>query len=132
MHVGLFGYSRSVTGLSLPRAITFCASLYSIGIPPELLGLNALKPSDYEYLDESYPQFHSDIADAAQFLNRKNLAKFPALEGKITASLENFKFDTNAEHEQASLQFLEAFEKNDLPKARGEVEKAARLRKFLG
>ena len=40
MHVGLFGYGRSlggVGGVTLPRAIGFAASLYSIGVPPELL-----------------------------------------------------------------------------------------------
>ena len=132
LHVGLFGYSRSVTGLSLPRAITFCASLYSIGIPPELMGLNALKPADFEYLNGIYPQFHSDVADATQFLNRKILAKFPTIEGKITASLENFEFETDLAHEQSTSIIWDAFEKNDLPKARVEVEKAARMRKFLG
>ena len=34
LHVGLFGYTRAVAGKRLPRAISFCASLYSIGIPP--------------------------------------------------------------------------------------------------
>src|SRR5436190_10066027 len=37
-HVGLFGYSRGVGKVKLPRAIGFTASLYSIGIPPEFIG----------------------------------------------------------------------------------------------
>ena len=51
MHVGLFGYGRSlggVGGVTLPRAIGFTASLYSIGVPPELLGLGSLSQSDLE------------------------------------------------------------------------------------
>src|SRR5207253_5195682 len=42
LHVGLFGYSRGTAGVTLPRAIPFCASLYSLGVPPELIGLAAV------------------------------------------------------------------------------------------
>ncbi|MDW8094999.1 MAG: phosphoenolpyruvate carboxylase, partial [Caldimicrobium sp.] len=38
LHVGLFGYSRQLGKVSLPRAIGFCASCYSMGLPPEIIG----------------------------------------------------------------------------------------------
>ena len=38
LHIGLFGYSRCVAGVCLPRAISFATALYSVGIPPEFLG----------------------------------------------------------------------------------------------
>ena len=38
LHIGLFGYSRNVRGVILPRAIPFAAAFYSLGIPPEFIG----------------------------------------------------------------------------------------------
>jgi len=132
LHIGLFGYSRNVTGLFLPRAITFCASLYSIGIPPELLGLSALTPKDLEYLADAYKSFHSDTSDAAQFLNSKNLEKFPALKTHIEKAAGYFEFEVHSGHAEASSQVLREFDRNDFTKVREEVEKAAWMRRFLG
>ena len=42
LHIGLFGYSRCVAGVCLPRAIAFAAALYSVGLPPEFIGMRAL------------------------------------------------------------------------------------------
>lgn len=63
MHVGLFGYGRSlggVGGVTLPRAIGFAASLYSIGVPPELLGLACLTEEDLDFVREVYPNLDGD------------------------------------------------------------------------
>jgi phosphoenolpyruvate carboxylase len=69
LHVGLFGYARSIAGIRLPRAISFCASLYSIGLPPELLGLADLSPADLKLIVRNYPNFYEDIGDAVMFLD---------------------------------------------------------------
>jgi phosphoenolpyruvate carboxylase len=132
LHIGLFGYSRSLTGISLPRAITFCASLYSMGIPPELLGLSALTSKDLEYLDTAYPSFRQDTADAAQFLDKKNLEKFPALQKEIEKAASLFDFQPNAEHNKSSSLILKEFERENGAKVKEEIEKAAWTRRFLG
>ena len=47
LHVGLFGYSREVGEIELPRAITYTAALYSVGFPPTLMGLSGLADGDW-------------------------------------------------------------------------------------
>ena len=55
--------------MTLPRAISFTASLYSIGVPPELLGLGALDADDLAYVREVYPSFDQDMATALRYAN---------------------------------------------------------------
>ncbi|MEZ5125378.1 MAG: phosphoenolpyruvate carboxylase [Thermoleophilia bacterium] len=67
LHVGLFGYSRRLGDVQLPRAIAFTAALYSIGVPPELLGLSALTTEDLAFLRSTYRHFDSDLKDAMRY-----------------------------------------------------------------
>jgi phosphoenolpyruvate carboxylase len=69
LHIGLFGYSRGSGPVRLPRAITFCASLYSIGLPPELLGLAALSGEDWRVLDEVGASVSRDVREALRYLD---------------------------------------------------------------
>lgn len=77
LHIGLFGYSRNVIdGVSLPRAITFAAVFYSLGIPPEFIGLKALSDLNEEELNalkRNYVNLRSDLNVAAKFLSWQNV-----------------------------------------------------------
>lgn len=79
-HIGLLAYSRSMGERSLPRAITFTAAFYSVGVPPEFIGLGrtlrALKPADLELLKDEYPNLAADFERAGRFVNKDNLARF--------------------------------------------------------
>jgi phosphoenolpyruvate carboxylase len=77
-HIGLFGYSRGVGTVRLPRAIGFCAAMYSIGIPPELVGTGrglreAKKLGLLPIVEEFYTGFRENMRAAGRFLHKKSL-----------------------------------------------------------
>lgn len=89
-HTGLFGYSRGVGMVKLPRAIGFTGAMYSLGIPPELVGTGrglaaAKKSGNLELIERTYIHFKDNLRQAGRFLNKKTLktlsAKIPALAG---------------------------------------------------
>ncbi|TMD58289.1 MAG: hypothetical protein E6I87_12695, partial [Chloroflexi bacterium] len=69
LHIGLFGYARQANGMSLPRTIPFVASLYGVGLPPEVLGLSSLSADDLSWLRTSVPCFDADLRDAVAYLD---------------------------------------------------------------
>jgi phosphoenolpyruvate carboxylase len=76
LHIGLFGYSRNVEGIILPRAITFAAALYSLGIPPEFIGLEALNElthDEQDLLKKYYVNLKSDLNVVAGYLSWQNV-----------------------------------------------------------
>jgi len=86
-HIGLFGYSRGVGGVKLPRAIGFCGALYSLGILPELIGTGrglreASKRGLKEVVEKYYLNLKKDLVKSGRFLNKENLLK---LSGKVSA-----------------------------------------------
>ena len=100
MHVGLFGYGRSlggVGGVTLPRAIGFTASLYSIGVPPELLGLAALSESDFAFVREVYPSLDGDLRAALRFTNERHVKEL--LGEPYLRLVEQFTDDIDRVHE---------------------------------
>lgn len=100
LHVGLFGYARKMQGVFLPRAISFCAAMYSIGVPPELLGVgSALKKMHGKQRDAlyaSYRFFEDDLARAGHFLNHENLHAL----ARQDAAWEKVEEDVKALEEQ--------------------------------
>ncbi len=78
LHIGLFGYARGTGKKRLPRAIGFTAALYSLGIPPELIGTgrgirDAEREGLLEHLEPFYRHLREDLIEAGRYLNRENL-----------------------------------------------------------
>ncbi|WP_069807430.1 phosphoenolpyruvate carboxylase [Vulcanisaeta thermophila] len=91
LHVGLFGYSRGFRGVTLPRAITFVGALYSVGLPPELMGLRTLrKLSDGEFnaIVENYLAWRFDVAAAAKYACWECIDMIREGAGKLGVSVE--------------------------------------------
>ncbi|HII61619.1 phosphoenolpyruvate carboxylase [Pyrococcus horikoshii] len=121
LHIGLFGYSRNVGGLSLPRVIKFTASLYSIGLPPELLGLNELSDNQLDSISEYYKNLYDDLEFAMRFFSFKVAERVGLRE--LSEKVKEFKPDIDDEYvREAELVF----------RGQGDVMKLAQIRGFLG
>ncbi len=130
LHVGLFGYSRNMKGVTLPRAITFTASLYSIGIPPEILGLNALTEKDLDKIRDTYVHFDHDLGAALKYFNPGSTFIPKGLKEAVDEIWEDTKTDHAHRNITDNIITVLKDERNDNI---GEyVQRAANLRKFLG
>jgi phosphoenolpyruvate carboxylase len=147
----LFSYDRKSQGVSLPRAITFTAVLYSLGLPPELLGMGrALReilslPKGPQMLEYFYPSLLSHVRAAGVYLNKSGLSelekKFPELSAVIedltlTEKLLGVKFGSTTEaehwHSQLSSQVIKQLFSSvhsDIPAL---IQEAASIRKSIG
>ena len=133
LHIGLFGYSRKVGQLKLPRAITFCAALYSYGLPPEILGLNALSEKDIDYIKDIYVNFDNDLKDSLQYLNESNLHIFPNEIVKVAEkAMEMADYEVDANHKKITSIILEDFKRKDYRLLAENITRAGFIRGFLG
>lgn len=144
-HIGLLAYARSMGEQTLPRAITFTAAFYSIGVPPEFIAfgrsLRNLNKDDLKLLMEVYPNIASDLKVAGAYLNRDNLIKLATrnrawqqVQSDISSVEEILNInllpetDDQRQHQRLSSQLLaaESSDYGDL------ITKLAAYRKSLG
>ena len=131
LHIGLFGYSRSVDEVQLPRAITFCSALYSIGLPPEMLGLSCLSERELEFFRDADTAFDDDLRDAMQYFNPAVKRLLPAeLTGKLREDL--VEFSPNERHIDLTGRTIDAFVHGKREEVRSLVVESAWIRRFLG
>jgi phosphoenolpyruvate carboxylase len=130
LHTGLYGYSRSMGGVTFPRAIKFTAALYSLGLPPELLGLNALTREDRNFLKGVYVNFEKDIAAAVRYLNPDT--GFVPEELKETLKELQSRYGCDEKHKEITGSIAKAIQENSTYGLETQTVLAAKLRKFLG
>ncbi len=147
-HVGLFGYSRGVGKVKLPRAISYTAALYSLGVPPELIGTGrglarAKKEGTLHLVEKHYTNLKHDLYFAGKFLYKPGLealAKTSAAWGNIlkdVQEIENYlghpltaKYLNEQEHQLISAKIHKNIKSGREITAL--IEKSALLRKSLG
>ena len=132
LHIGLFGYSRGTAALSLPRAIPFCASLYSLGVPPEVLGLAAVDDADWAFLRGVVPSMGDELCEALRFFDPAALATLPAaVRESVDRALALAGTEFDPEHAELARGVRRAVDSGGAPL--GElIVRAAAVRHFLG
>ncbi len=130
LHTGLFGYSRSLGKVTLPRVISFCAACYSIGLPPEILGLNVLDRDDLAHLKEAYIYFTEDVGEGLSYFNEEVFDILPC-DVKSSLRIDAFDFEVNHEHKKITSRIIKAVKKGSTD-LKPMIEEAAHLRRFLG
>jgi phosphoenolpyruvate carboxylase len=135
LHVGLFGYARSIGKITLPRVISFCAACYSIGLPPEIIGTNVLSQADIKYLKDMHANFIFDMKTAMAYFNEDVLALLPE---EVVRAIHNLPlqdwddYKINIEHKAVTSQIIKAIKENNTANLRDMVIEAANVRRFLG
>jgi phosphoenolpyruvate carboxylase len=133
LHIGLFGYSRSMKGIQLPRAIKFCAAFYSVGIPPELLGLSALTEKEFDELHDLYTKLDEDLRDSARFLNKTNLGRMPkAVKEGVYKVLDWMDYEEHPGYKEVTTRVLDSYRAGRQTAMAEAVKEAAWKRGFLG
>ena len=148
LHIGLFGYSRGVGKVRLPRAIGFTGALYSLGIPPEIIGTGrgikyARENNQIKLLEKYYLNIKDDLRKAGRFVQKDeliNLAKDSQVWKDILIDIEEIekylgeKFEPKTSPEKEHFEIVKKLhEKMNLGKNyQIYLNRLAILRKSLG
>jgi len=156
LHIGLFGYNRMIGDVILPRAIPFTASLYSLGLPPEFIGLRVfrtLKEEEQCALLDAYKNIKEDLRTAAEFFSWRNLEAIreseafdkefvefalPLLIEDVKVAEENMGLkigpssSVTKRHENYTNDFIILFSEGKTDEAKQALVTAAKLRRSLG
>lgn len=142
-HIGLFGYSRGVGKVKLPRAIGFSASCYSLGIPPELFGVGeglakAAKEGEIKVVEVLYRTLRPALKRSGRYLRKESLKELGLgdLEHGIIL-IEKYLGETLGPvtkeefyHAELVAKIITSLKKGKSPVK--EIEDAARIRRSLG
>jgi phosphoenolpyruvate carboxylase len=105
------------------------AALYSIGIPPEILGLHALTEKDREFILEHYRYVIEDLTDACRYLNPES----SFIPEEIMRILPDWvDCDPHHEHMALSGRIEKAMSACQIDSVQDMIIRAGAIRKFLG
>lgn len=148
-HTGLFGYSRGIGEVKLPRAIGFTAALYSLGVPPEIIGTGRAlqkiseKKDLVAVLEKFFISFRTELSRAGKYVNKEVITLLAKEDGawepilKDVEGIEKYlgialKHETTDEHKHFEIVttiYQQLKHHSVSPK---DIEEAGKLRKSLG
>jgi phosphoenolpyruvate carboxylase len=130
LHIGLFGYARELGEVTLPRAISFTCALYSLGLPPELIGFDGLSGDDLDFVMSAYPSFCAKVRDALRFADIDG----PLMTTSLREALRRAGFEYAPDREHLSIVRLirTEMERGDSAQVGDLVLRAALVRRFIG
>ncbi|HHJ98758.1 MAG TPA: phosphoenolpyruvate carboxylase, partial [Actinobacteria bacterium] len=130
LHVGLFGYARELSGVTLPRAIGFTCALHSLGLPPEIIAFDALNADDLAYVMHVYPSLGSKLADAMLYTDPNG----PLMTSSLRCALESAGFGASADERYLEIvrRIRSDLERGETAQTGDLVVRAALIRRFLG
>ncbi|HET6499101.1 MAG TPA: phosphoenolpyruvate carboxylase, partial [Coriobacteriia bacterium] len=130
LHIGLFGYARELGGVTLPRAISFTCSLYSLGLPPELIAFDVLTADDLAFIRDVYPSFEERLAEALRYADPEG----PLMTARLREAFERAGVgaEPHAEHLELVGRMRDASERGDTANMGDLLLRAAIIRRFLG
>lgn len=131
LHVGLFGYARSIGKIKLPRVISFCAACYSIGLPPEIIGMNVLTSEDIACMKDMYVNFTYDMQTAMAYFNEDVFEILPD-DVKKSLKIDWVDYKVNSEHKAITSRIISHIKNKDNVNIQGMLIEAAHIRRFLG
>ncbi|MDO8552887.1 MAG: phosphoenolpyruvate carboxylase [bacterium] len=146
-HVGFLAYQRHMGKSSLPRAINFTAAWYSLGVPPEFIGLGrslkSLDKNEIEILKKYYIHFKDDVEEAGRYINRENIRMLGKTNGKWQAIMEDIELageflgvrfgpKSNKEMLHRSLSFQLLLQRKNRAEMSRLITETGKLRRSLG
>jgi len=109
--------------------------MYSLGIPPEVLGLGALSREDLTALREAYVNFDRDMGDAVRYLYPEALERVSSpVREELERALELFPVERDEEHAARTSRIWALLQEGEDNRSLlvEEIVKAAARRRFLG